>query len=217
MNISDVPGLSSPVVRALAAEGWTTLADLDGQPRTTVLNLHGVGKVGLARLEEAMAAEGLALRDGHAVWTRTDPGPVTSTTQTTTVTDVDPRDFVESLPWPRRVEEGRELLHLFGEATGAEPRMWGPTMIGYGHMTYQYATGRTGETMRLGFSPRKAAISLYGLEFYGSGEAVRGLGKVRLGKSCVYVNKLGDIDLDELRAVVRRAWETDEFPEGSGC
>ena len=72
--ITDVPRVGAPLVRALAGAGYTTLADLDGVPRTSLITLHGVGKAGLARVEEAMGKEGLALKEGHAVVTATDRG-----------------------------------------------------------------------------------------------------------------------------------------------
>ncbi len=207
-----MPGTAAPLHRALAAEGWTTLAHLDGKPRTTVKNLHGVGKVGLARLEEAMAAEGYALADGHAVWSATDRGEapagtgVASSDIRTHVTDQDVEDYVEGLEG-RRAGHARWLLGVFGEVTGAAPRMWGPSMIGYGEMHYQYATGREGDTMRVGFSPRKAALSLYGLHWYGSEDELVGrLGKVRVGKGCLWVNKPEDIDESVLRELIARAW-----------
>lgn len=211
-NIDDVPGLGAPLRRALHEAGFDTLAELDGQPRTALLNLHGVGKTGLDRLAAAMAAEGHALAEGHAVWTATDRGeqPLTEAKPVelkSAATDVSPREWIQSLPWPRRVEQGLQLLELFEEVTGTSGRMWGPTMVGFGELHYQYATGRRGTAMRLGFSPRKAALTLYGLQLYGSeGELIAELGKVRLGASCVYVNKLEDIDLSVLRSLLVRAW-----------
>lgn len=122
-------------------------------------------------------------------------------------TEVPPRDWIESLPWPRRVTEGRELLALFTAETGTEPVMWGPSIVGYGTAHYRYDSGREGDWMRVGFSPRKAAISLYGLQYYGSNaDRIVELGKVRLGAGCVYVNKLADIDLAALRGLVAHAW-----------
>lgn len=228
-QISDVPGTATPLHRALAEQGWTTLADLDGRARTTLINLHGVGKVGLARLEAAMAAEGYTLADGHAVWSATDRGEkkagtgVASSDIKTHATDASVNEFVDSLE-PRRADHGREMLRIFGEVTGEAPRMWGPSMIGYGEMHYQYASGREGDTMRLGFSPRKAAISLYGLQTGDAGAGGSGaggpgsddddatdhllarLGKFRLGKGCVYVNKPEDIREDVLRELIARVW-----------
>lgn len=211
-NIDDVPGLSAPLRRALHEAGFDTLAELNGQARTALLNLHGVGKTGLDRLAAAMAAEGHALTEGHAVWTATDRGeqpltPAEPVELKSAMTDVAPREWIASLPWPRRVEQGLQLLELFEEVTGTQGRMWGPTMVGFGEMHYQYATGRQGTAMRLGFSPRKTALTLYGLQYYGSQEElIAELGKVRLGAGCVYVNKLEDIDLGVLRRLIERAW-----------
>lgn len=211
-QISSVPGTAAPLHRALAEQGWTTLADLDGKARTTLINLHGVGKVGLARIEEAMAAEGYALSEGHAVWTATDRGEekagtgVQSADIKTFATDEDVEAYIDSLE-PRRREHGRWLLKVFGEVTGERPRMWGPSMVGFGEMHYQYATGREGDTMRVGFSPRKAALSLYGLHMYGSNDdLVARLGKVKEGKGCLWVNKPEDIDEGVLREMIAREW-----------
>lgn len=212
MTIAQTPGLSAPMRRALAEAGFTTLADLDGQSRTALLHLHGVGKVGLERLAAALDAEGLALDDGHAAWTATDRGEAPmasgrSAEVTTTPTEQVPRDWLASLPWPRRVEQGLALLDLFEEVTGAPGSMWGPSIVGFGQAHYQYASGREGDTFRVGFSPRKAAITLYGLQSYGSQEElVASLGKVRLGKGCIYLNQLDDVDDAALRRLVAAAW-----------
>lgn len=216
MDISDVPGTAAPLHRALAERGWRRLADLDGVPRTTVLTLHGVGKVGLGRLEEAMASHGYALTGGHAVWSATDRGEAKVGTGTpspdivTTMTDADVTAYVDGLE-PRRAEHGHWLLRVFGEVTGTQPRMWGPSMVGYGEMHYQYATGREGDTMRVGFSPRKSAISLYGLSYYGSNaDLLARLGTHNLGAGCLYVNKPEDIDENVLRELIARAWTGSE-------
>lgn len=122
-------------------------------------------------------------------------------------TDISPEDFVAGLSPQRRVDDGRTLLELFGAVTGEPAVMWGPSMIGYGAFHYRYATGREGDTFRLGFSPRKAAVSLYGLQGHPRSEELLGrLGKHRTGASCVYVNKLADIDPDVLRELVSHAW-----------
>ncbi|WP_281964736.1 DUF1801 domain-containing protein [Serinicoccus marinus] len=212
MTIAETPGLSAPMRSALAEAGFTTLADLDGQSRTALLHLHGVGKVGLTRLQEAMEQEGLALDGGHASWTATDRGEAPlaagrSAEAKTAPSGDSAREWIAQLPWPRRVEQGLRLLELFEDVTGAPARMWGPSMVGFGEAHYQYATGREGDTMRVGFSPRKGAITLYGLQSYGSHEdLVEALGRTRLGKGCIYVHKLEDIDLAALRRLVAAAW-----------
>jgi hypothetical protein len=82
--------------------------------------------------------------------------------------------------------------------------MWGPTIIGYGQYHYTYGSGRAGEFLATGFSPRKANLSIYILPGYADfGAILSRLGKHTIGKSCLYVNKLADIDLDVLEELIR--------------
>ena len=85
-------------------------------------------------------------------------------------TDESVLEFLHSVEPASRRAQGLELLDTFCEETGAEPRMWGPSMVGFGHLRYIYPTGHSGEMGRVGFSPRKAALTLYGLTLYGSNE-----------------------------------------------
>jgi hypothetical protein len=130
-------------------------------------------------------------------------------------TDESVVEFLHSVEPARRSEQGLELLAIFREETGAEPHMWGPTIVGFGRRRYTYATGRSGETGRVAFSPRKAALTLYGLTLYGSNaDLLDKLGKHRVGKGCLYVNKLEDVDVDVLRELIRRGWaDTDTFAD----
>ena len=144
--------------------------------------------------------------DGSAVVTAGHTG-VNAADLKTHPTDVSPAEFVSGLSPQRRVDDGRALLELFGQITGQPAVMWGPSMIGYGQAHYRYATGREGDTFQLGFSPRKSAVSLYGLQGHPrSEEMLSRLGKHRTAVSCVYVNKLADIDLDVLEQLVSHAW-----------
>lgn len=96
------------------------------------------------------------------------------------------------------------LLELMKEASGFEPYMWGPSIIGFGSYHYKYASGHQGDAPMLGFSPRKAAISLY--VFTGLDEhlpQLEKLGKFKMGKACIYVKKLSDIDTAELTNVMK--------------
>ena len=128
----------------------------------------------------------------------------------TEATDVDPAAYVESLPTRRQVEQGRAMLALYGDVTGVTPRMWGPSMIGYGEFHYVYASGREGDTFRIGFSPRKASLTLYGLQgFPGSDELLGRLGKHKTGAACVYITKLDQVDMDVLRQLVEKGWAHD--------
>ncbi|QNL19262.1 DUF1801 domain-containing protein [Hyphobacterium sp. CCMP332] len=118
-------------------------------------------------------------------------------------TEVSPAEFIASVEPERRRTEGRILLDLFAKTTGWTPRMWGPSIIGYGEYHYKYDSGREGDFMATGFSPRKAKLSVYilpGYQDYGS--ILARLGKHSLGKSCLYLNKLGDIDLDVLAELI---------------
>lgn len=123
-------------------------------------------------------------------------------------TDVDPAAFVAAVEHPTRRADAQTLLALMRDVTGEEPRMWGDAIVGFGTYRYRYASGREGDWMRIGFSPRKASLSLYGLQ---SGAEAQGLletlGKHKTGAGCVYVNKLADVDEEVLRSLVEAAWE----------
>ena len=122
----------------------------------------------------------------------------------TTVTAVDPTDFIAAIEHPTRRADALRLDQLFRRVTGFQPRMWGPTIIGYGQYHYRYATGREGDFLATGFSPRKANLSIYIMPGYGDfGSILTRLGKHKIGKSCLYVNKLADIELDVLEQLIR--------------
>ncbi|MBY6068761.1 DUF1801 domain-containing protein [Leisingera aquaemixtae] len=113
-------------------------------------------------------------------------------------------DFLQSVEPERKAVEVQELDRLFRNATGYQPQMWGPSIVGYGRYHYRYASGREGDYLATGFSPRKARHSIYimpGYQDYGS--ILARLGKLKLGKSCLYVNRLADIDLDVLGELIR--------------
>ncbi|SDX11305.1 protein of unknown function (DU1801) [Ruegeria halocynthiae] len=108
----------------------------------------------------------------------------------------------------RKAEEAQVLEKLFRETTGFVPVMWGPSIIGYGRYHYRYASGREGDFLATGFSPRKAAHSIYIMPGYADfGDILSRLGKHKLGKSCLYVNKLPDIDLDVLSELIKAGLE----------
>lgn len=132
----------------------------------------------------------------------------------TQITDVDPADFIASVEPERKREEAKLLDALFRRVTGEEPRMWGPSIIGYGSYRTTYASGRKVHWLRTGFSPRKAKHSLYLMGGYcdeATGqrrdELLARLGKYKTGKSCLYVNKLADVDMDVLKELLRNDWE----------
>ncbi|MGY6499131.1 MAG: DUF1801 domain-containing protein [Microcella sp.] len=127
--------------------------------------------------------------------------------QKTLPTDVPVDDFLAGLD-ARRAAEGHALVALFRDVTGEEPVMWGPSIIGFGEYEYTYASGHSGVWPKAGFSPRKAELSLYGLQTAeGSDALLERLGPHRRGADCVYVRRLEAIDLEVLRELVRRSWE----------
>ena len=117
-------------------------------------------------------------------------------------------------PEGRRADAMR-LDQIFRETTGFEPRMWGPSIVGYGRYSYRYESGRAGAFLATGFAPRKANMVLYIMPGYADfGDILSGLGKHRLGKSCLYLNRLADVDEGALRRLIRaglddlgRRWE----------
>lgn len=137
---------------------------------------------------------------------------------TTQPTDVDPIEFVAAVEHPTRRADAEALLDLMERVTGWQPRMWGPTIVGYGRYHYRYESGREGDLMVTGFSPRKANLVLYVLPGYDElGDVLAELGKHRIGKSCLYVNKLADVDVSVLEHIIRRGVESmreryDVFP-----
>lgn len=212
--LESLPGLSRPLRDAVASAGYTDLESLDGADFTDLLALHGVGRAGLLRVHAALQERGMGLTGAipqakEPVYTRGATGQ-SSPDIKTAPTGENPADWIESLPWPARIKQGRTLLEIFTSVTGEEPVMWGPSMVGYGQVHYRYATGREGDTFHLGFSPRKASISLYGLQSSPrSDELLARLGKHKRAVSCVYVNRLEDIDLDILAKLIKHCWESD--------
>lgn len=130
-------------------------------------------------------------------------------------TEIDVGTFLDAVEPKRKRQEAFRLDALFREATGEEPVMWGPSIIGYGEYETTYESGRHVRWLRTGFSPRKARHSLYLMGGYcDEAQAERRdalfarLGKYKTGKSCLYINKLADVDMDMLRDLVATDWDT---------
>lgn len=114
--------------------------------------------------------------------------------------------FLASIENKQKREDSRTILALMEEVTGEEAVMWGTSIIGFGSYHYKYASGREGDWFLTGFSPRKQNLTLYimaGFEEYEP--LLTRLGKHSTGKSCLYVKKIEDIDLDVLRTLVERS------------
>jgi hypothetical protein len=123
----------------------------------------------------------------------------------TSETEQSVQDFLEiSLNDENKKADAFALLELMKNISGHEPKMWGTSIIGFGSYSYTYPSGHSGEAPLIGFSPRKAAISLYvftGLEEHT--HLLDGLGKFTLGKACIYVKKLSDIDQKVLLSLMK--------------
>ncbi len=123
-------------------------------------------------------------------------------------TKLSPKKYITGLEHPKRREDGLVLLELFNRVTGLEPVMWGESIIGYGRYYYKYDSGREGDFLITGFSPRKSALSLYIMPGYRDmSEPLSRLGKHKLGKACLYINKLDDVDLSVLEEIILQGVE----------
>ena len=113
-------------------------------------------------------------------------------------------EFLSMVEPERKRQDATGLDRILREVAGFEPRMWGPSIIGYGRYHYRYDTGREGDFLATGFSPRKANLSIYIMPGYADfGEILARIGKHKKGKSCLYVNKLDDIDTGVLAELIR--------------
>ena len=115
-------------------------------------------------------------------------------------------EFIEQVDSPKKREDAYRLLDIFTETTGFEAKMWGPSIIGFGSYHYKYHSGHEGDAPLVGFSPRKAKISLY----FAPGETKREellkqFGKHTTGKACVYINKLASIDVEVLKSLINES------------
>ncbi|WP_353988668.1 DUF1801 domain-containing protein [Ruicaihuangia caeni] len=133
-----------------------------------------------------------------------DPKPAT---QKTLPTEVPPEEFLATIPERSRRERGERLLELFRDETGEDAVMWGPSIVGFGTVRLKYDSGREGDWPRVGFSPRKGAMTLYGLTDHAELEPLlERLGTYTRSVACVYIKKLEDVDEAALRELVRRAY-----------
>ena len=121
----------------------------------------------------------------------------------TKATDASVEDFLATIEHPRKRADAEAVCQMMQEVTGEAPRMWGTSIVGFGKYEYRYESGRSGEWPIVGFSPRKQNLTLYimpGFDAYAP--LLAKLGKHTTGRSCLYVNKLADIDTDVLRELV---------------
>jgi hypothetical protein len=116
--------------------------------------------------------------------------------------------FIDSVEEQQKRDDCLVLLELMKDATGEEPKMWGPSIIGFGRYHYKYESGREGNWFLTGFSPRKQNLSVYIMTgFQPFKETLQKLGKFNTGKSCLYFKKLSDIDNKVLSSLVSKSVE----------
>lgn len=121
-------------------------------------------------------------------------------------TDQSVKSFIEALDDQQKISDSYSLVKLMKEVTGCDPKMWGPSIIGFDQYHYKYESGREGDMLKAGFSPRKREFSIYIMSgFKRQEELLQKLGKHRTGKACLYVKKLDDIDMDVLREMVEES------------
>ena len=123
----------------------------------------------------------------------------------TKATKTDPLKFIDKLESEVKRKDSHELVAMMRDITGEPPKMWGPSIVGFGTRHYLYASGRKGEICLTGFSPRSGALVVYlgpGIE---NGKLMAKLGKHKRGKGCLYITKLDDVDRGVLRKLVEHS------------
>jgi hypothetical protein len=124
----------------------------------------------------------------------------------TKVNESDVIAYIESIEHSQKREDAYRLLDVFTETTGFQAKMWGASIIGFGAYHYKYASGHEGDAPLVGFSPRKAKISLYFATGYTQRDRLlKEFGKHSSGKACVYINKVSDIDIEVLKALIEQS------------
>ena len=120
--------------------------------------------------------------------------------------DGDVKAFIERVENETRRNDARKVLALMEEITGEKASMWGPSIIGFGSYHYKYASGREGDWMITGFSPRKQSTTLYLMSGFTQLEPLLGkLGKHKTGKGCLYINKLEDVNENVLKELIEKS------------
>ena len=127
----------------------------------------------------------------------------------TTVTEASAAEFLDAVDDARRRADAIAACDLIGEVTGAAPAMWGSGIVGFGSYHYRYASGREGDAPAVGLSPRKAALVLYVSTGFDDAQALLDrLGPHKIGKSCLYLKRLDDVDRDVLRELIGKAFRS---------
>lgn len=125
----------------------------------------------------------------------------------TVPTNASVEQYIAALADEGQRQDSHQLVQLMQTVTGQPPVMWGPSIIGFGTLHYKYASGREGDTLRVGFSARKQALALYGILYDDqNAAAIAQLGKHKQGKGCLYIQRLSDVDVTVLADMIRVAY-----------
>ncbi|UZR93233.1 DUF1801 domain-containing protein [Chondrinema litorale] len=125
----------------------------------------------------------------------------------TTLNDGDVKKFINSIENEKRKKDGFSTLKIMEEVTGLYPKMWGTSIVGFGQYHYKYESGREGDFFMVGFSPRKQNLTIYIMPGFDRYETLMSkLGKYKTGKSCLYINKLEDVDMKVLKELINESF-----------
>ena len=126
----------------------------------------------------------------------------------TTPNDQDVEQFLNSVDDERKRKDSFTILELMKQVTGIEPRMWGSSIVGFGSYHYKYESGREGDMILAGFSPRKQNLTLYNMSgFERYDDLIKQLGKHTTGKGCLYIKRLDDVDLPTLKSLIEESFK----------
>jgi hypothetical protein len=124
----------------------------------------------------------------------------------TKLNDANVTDFLNKIVDEEKRADSFEILKLMQQVTKQEPKMWGSSIIGFGHVHYVYASGREGDWFVTGFSPRKQNLTLYVMgSFNPHADLLEKLGKHKTGVGCLYINKLKDVDVKVLKELIKQS------------
>jgi len=116
--------------------------------------------------------------------------------------------FLDGIKDPHKKRDAKQIAKMLRRISGKRATMWGPSIVGFGKYQYKYASGREGEFLRIGFSPRKQNLVVYILPGYSDfGALLKKLGPHKKGKSCLYLKRLDDVDLKVLERLMRAGWK----------
>ena len=114
------------------------------------------------------------------------------------------KEFLNEIPEPERRADCFAIAKIMEEITGEKPKMWGPSIVGFGTYHYKYASGREGDWPMMGFSPRKRDLTLYiMMGFERHADLMEKLGKHSTGKSCLYIKRLSDVHIPTLKKLIK--------------